>query len=407
MENVKKRYLEAHEDGYLPGFALMASSQDGDTVIFSGGKQSLNPNSANPFTENTICALASMTKLLTAVVVLQCIEHGLLNLDANVNVILPEVGKYDIITGWDDETNQGIFQSITTPITLRMLLTHTSGHAYDWFRPALKNWRASRGEQPWLGATVEQKATIPLVFAPGTQFAYGVGVDWAGKMVERVTGQTLEVFMKERIWEPLGMRDVTFWPKERGEFEGRMAGMNRLGENGEGRAEEVPGFDIGGGATDCLGGGGAFASTKAYFTFLQAVLRRDEKILKKTSWQELFRPQLSPELKAFFNEYLHADPLRAQYLAMGIPASITKTWCFAGMICEDAQEGRFSAGTVFWGGMPSMAWWIDGAVGTCGLATCQVMPPMCPKIMALHEKFQRAVFGGVGIAKSTDALQAQ
>lgn len=277
-----------------------------------------------------------------------------------------------------------------------MLLTHTSGHAYDWFRPQLRNWRASRNEIPWMGETVEQKATIPLVFEPGKEFAYGVGVDWAGKMVERVAGMTLEVYMQENIWGPLGIKDITFYPKKRVDMEGRFASMNSLGEDGGGPATDEPSFDVLGGATDCLGGGGAFASTEAYFTFVQAILCRDLKLLSLPSFDELFKPQLSPELKLFFNEYLHSDTIRAQYLAMSIPPDIKKTWCFAGMICEDGQEGRFSPGTVFWGGMPSIVWWIDNQKGSCGVAACQVLPPMSPKIMQLHEQFQKDVFTRIG-----------
>jgi CubicO group peptidase (beta-lactamase class C family) len=251
-----------------------------------------------------------------------------------------------------------------------------------------------------MGETVEQKATLPLVFEPGKEFAYGVGVDWAGKMVERVTGKVLEEYMKEKIWGPLGIKDITFYPKQRADMEGRIAGMSNLGESGECPATDDPEFDVLGGATDCLGGGGAFASTEAYFTFLRAILRHDQKLLSSASFDELLKPQLSQELKVFFNDYLHSDPLRAQYLGMGISSEVKKTWCFAGMMCEDGQIDRFSRGTIFWGGVPSMAWWIDSEKGICGVAACQVLPPMSPKIMQLHEQFQKRVFnkfGGTGL----------
>lgn len=276
-----------------------------------------------------------------------------------------------------------------------MLITHTSGYTYDWFHPRLQKWRAGRDEIPWMGATVEHKATIPLVFEPGKEFAYGVGMDWAGNMVERVTGKTLESYMPEKIWGPLGIKDITFFPKQRPDMKERMAGMNNLGDR-QGPATHDSEFDVLGGATDCLGGGGGFASAEAYFVFLQAILRRDPKLLRPSSFEELFKPQLSPEVRAYLNEYLYSEPLRAQYLGMGISAKIEKTWCFAGMICEHGQEGRFSPGTIFWGGVPSMAWWIDKERGTCGVAACQVLPPMSPKIMQLHEQFQKEVFKKVG-----------
>lgn len=237
-----------------------------------------------------------------------------------------------------------------------MLLSHTNGHEYDWFNPLLMKWRASRGEEPWVGPTVEQKSTLPLIFEPGTSFRYGAGSDWAGKLVEKVTGKTLDAYMSEKIWEPLGIKDITFYPKKRPDMEDRMATISTLNEQGEGPAADAPDFDILFGGTDCLGGGGAFASSKDYFTFLQAVLRRDSMLLDDASWTELFKPQLNEQCKKAFNEYITSSPLHKQYLGMCIPTDIEKTWSFAGMICEKGQEGRMSDRTIFWGGVPSMAW---------------------------------------------------
>lgn len=85
----------------------------------SNGKQSLAPESERPFQLDTICAIASMTKLMTVVAVMQCVEKGVLDLDKSVADVLPEVGKFGIITDFNDETNEASFKPNTTPITLR------------------------------------------------------------------------------------------------------------------------------------------------------------------------------------------------------------------------------------------------------------------------------------------------
>jgi CubicO group peptidase (beta-lactamase class C family) len=273
-----------------------------------------------------------------------------------------------------------------------MLLAHTNGQEYDWMNPTLMKWRASRGETPWSGPTVEDKSTVPLLYEPGTSWKYGHGSDWAGKVIEKVSGKILEDFMKTKIWEPLKINDLTFFPKQRSDMENRMATLSTLNEKGEGPATDSSAFDITFGATDCLGGGGAFGSADAYFTFLQAVLQRDSRLLKEESWTELFRPQLDERCKREMNDYLKSSPLHIQYLGMSLPTEIPKQWSLAGMVCEKGLEGRMSDGTICWGGVPSMTWYLDNNTGICGVAFCQVIPPMSPSILSLHEKFQRAMY---------------
>jgi CubicO group peptidase (beta-lactamase class C family) len=274
----------------------------------------------------------------------------------------------------------------------RMLLSHTNGHEYDWLNPDLTKWRTSRGETPSCGLTVEEKHTLPLLYEPGTSFKYGPGSDWAGKVLEKVSEKTLDALMREIIWDPLGINDITFYPKETPNMKDRMANISTLNEQGEGPAVDAGGFDVFISATDCLGGVGAFASAEAFFTFLQSVLKRDPRLLKEKSWTELFRPQLDERCKKELNDYLTSSPFHAQLLAMRLPTEMEKQWSFAGLVAEQSQKGRMNAGTLLWGGVPSMTWYLDFEAGVCGVAFCQVIPPMSPSIMKLHEEFQRAVY---------------
>lgn len=286
-----------------------------------------------------------MTKLMTSIAVLQCVEDGLLDLDADVKPYLPQIGNHGIITSFNEATNSADLTPLSESqrkITPRMLLSHTSGHEYDWFNPLLAQWGASRGEQPWTGPTVEDKSVLPLVFAPGEGFAYGAGHDWAGKLVEVVNGgeKTLEDFMRERIWRPLGIpdQDVGFLPAKSEELKKRMATLSSLDEAGNGPAFDLPGFDLLFGGEECLGGGGGYCTAEGYYTFLSAVLRQDGRLLRREeSWEELFKPQLDEKLEGKLNEYLALSEMHENFLGFRIPRGVRKNWSFAGLVVVDGH----------------------------------------------------------------------
>ncbi|KAI1389324.1 beta-lactamase/transpeptidase-like protein [Hypoxylon trugodes] len=390
-EKIDKIYEDAIAAGLLPGASVFAGDKDGNILYSkSFGKASLKEGKNEPFTESTIASIASMTKIMTSVAALQCVEDGTLGLDKDLKPLLPDIGKQGVVTGFDDEKNDVILEPVSTPYTLRLLLTHTSGYEYDWFNPHLTKWRASRGEALWFGKTVEEKAALP-VFQPGTGFAYGTGYEWTGRAIERASGSTLEDFMRERIWKPLGIEnDTSFWPKTKEGMKDRIADAGTL-ENGP-PVVHTDNFDTLVGSKDCLGGAGVNTTAKAYYTFLSAVLRRDARLLKPSSYDELFRPQLDERCEQALNDYIALSPIHTNYLGMQVPPSVRKTWSFAGMLAKEPQEGRLVAGTALWGGFPSCAWFIDNETGICGTAICQVIPAMHPDIMALHERFHKAVF---------------
>ncbi|KAK2599087.1 hypothetical protein QQS21_005428 [Conoideocrella luteorostrata] len=294
----------------------------------------------------TVGAIASITKLMTAVAVMQCVEQRKLNLDDDVRHEFHIMGKYSIIEDSDEEHAGITFKSVQTPITLRMLLTHTSGHEYDWFSALLLEGRAKRNGLPWSGSTVEDKSTLPLLFAPGTGFAYGAGNDWAGKL--------LDEYMRTHIWTSLGIdNEVTFHPKTKQGMEGRMADLTTLNAHFEPPAVDEPNFDSLFSSHDCFGGGGAYATAQAFYTSLSAVFRRDARLLTPMSYTELFRPQLDEHTEKAMCDYINSTPEYTRYLGLGVPASIRKNCCFAGMVCIDGQDIVFEKGTAMCGGFPS------------------------------------------------------
>ena len=135
----------------------------------------------------------------------------------------------------------------------------------------------------------------------------------------------------------------------------RIADMS-MSNPTSGKAIDAPDFDVNGGVTDCLGGGGKFASAEAYMTLLQAVLREDPNLLKPQSFRELFKPQLNEECSAALHNLLLLDPQMNEYLGMNLPTSGRKNWSFGGLVSLGEYPDWMRKDTVLWGGVPNIIW---------------------------------------------------
>jgi CubicO group peptidase (beta-lactamase class C family) len=183
-----------------------------------------SPN-ANPLQLNTVMWVASCTKLMTSICCLQLVSRGKLTLDDPVYSHIPELEHFKILESFDKEEKPVEVQH-TKPITLRTLLTHTSGLTYDSLHPLLFAWLAYHGRAPGTGANLLQRYGAPLTFEPRQSWMYGPGIDYAGLLIERVTGLSLEEYMRQNLWEPLGIKDMTFRLSSRPDMRERMADIS-------------------------------------------------------------------------------------------------------------------------------------------------------------------------------------
>jgi CubicO group peptidase (beta-lactamase class C family) len=169
------------------------------------GQSSTGPDSKT-LKRDAVFKVASITKVITSIAVLQCIERGLIGLDDPVGEVLPELKDPEIISFKDPETKTLDFIKAKNLITPRHLLTNTSGLTYDAMDPRLQAWRASRGEGLlFMQAEIPKAFGTPLIFEPGESWAYGPSLDWAGLMVRRLNGNiTFEQYLIDNMWRPLG-----------------------------------------------------------------------------------------------------------------------------------------------------------------------------------------------------------
>src|SRR6266487_1906881 len=195
--------------------------------------------------------------------------------------------------------------------------------------------------------------TYPLVFEPGEGWAYGAGLDWAGKAVERLNGNIgLGEYMKIHIWEPLGMNSTTFRLSENESMRERLAKLTARLPSGALTAAEAPFWPEADVPDDC-GGSGLFSCASDYIKVLASILKNDGKVLKPESVSKMFEPQL-PDPK-YIEENLEVPEWQPGF-TLGSPVGKKWNHGLGGMLAMEDQPGQLSSGTIFWGGLPNLAW---------------------------------------------------
>jgi CubicO group peptidase (beta-lactamase class C family) len=233
---------------------------------------------------NTTFKLASAGKLLTQIAVLQCVERGLIGLDEPVDEFLPELKDLEIIsknTGPDSDTNPFLFSTPEKKITLRHLLTHSSGLAYDTLNPLLRAWRASRNESTKANTPVtDPEYQTPLLFEPGEGWTYGSSIEYVGILVKRLTSMPGQEFIKTNILEPLNMTNTTFDTTKDPEIAERM--LQTVSRQPDGSLKPATAPFV-----------GTISSVRDYLKFLSSLISPEPILLTKDSISLLFSPQLT------------------------------------------------------------------------------------------------------------------
>jgi len=194
----------------IPGVVAMAVGEDG--VFYEGafGLRALPDGAA--MTMDTVFRIASMTKAITSVAALQLVEQGKLALDDPVPAIDPALAKPQVLVLFD-RAGRPILRPARRAITLRHLLTHTAGFSYEiWNRNMLQFNGVSK--LPPMSSGRRAALRVPLMFDPGDRWEYGINIDWVGRLVEEVSGEHLDVYMRDHIFAPLGMDDTGFRPND-------------------------------------------------------------------------------------------------------------------------------------------------------------------------------------------------
>lgn len=354
------------------------------------GHLSLDDN-AEPVQLDSIFQYSSSTKIVTAVAALQCVERGLIGLDGSTADHLPELSDQQLIY-LENQTGQEprvAFKPRSNPITLRHLLTHTSGLGMEHMDPRLQAWRQSRGEmmQAFSGNAIDS-FSIPLLYEPGEGWSYGASFEAVGVLVSRLSGVSLEEYMQKNIFAPLGLRSSTFMPEDVPSLHQRLVQcVTRTPEGGlipwEHATDKNP--------TVPQGGGGLFTTAVDHHAILADLVSHQPKLLKPATIELLFSPQLTPG-SAAMADFEASRPLLNSMLGSLI-ADVKIKYCFGGvLIAQDSPGLGKTTGTVTWAGGLGSFWMLNREHKLAASFAAQIFPIMDSKCLELIAAFVQEVW---------------
>ncbi|KIW05203.1 uncharacterized protein PV09_03747 [Verruconis gallopava] len=374
------------DSNIVPGCVLAAVNSSGDYFYHkAAGDSGVKPD-AKPLDIEATFWIASCTKLLTSICALQQVEQGKVDLDEDITRIVPEMKDLPIITADESAPNGFTLRPRHNKITLRQLLSHTSGVGYDFLSPLIQAWREKNGPPPAerAGKVLLQYLT-PLLFEPGEGWAYGSGIDFAGIMVERLNGgQRLGEYMAEKIFKPLGMNSTCFHIDRAPEIRARLMSSSRREADGTLSHSDSNGWpehmD-----EDC-GGGGLWSSVTDYMKVLADLISPQPTLLKiDTINNILAAPQIPPGNKGLA---MLADA-RGGAVAANAAASADAppiNYGCGGMVIT-ADSDILPAGTLTWGGLPNLKWFLNREKGVAAMYATQILPHGDEMSIGLSNKF--------------------
>ncbi len=374
--------------GAAPGASAIVVNREG--VVWEGAAGERVAGSGVQMTSDTVGAIFSMTKAVTGAAAMQLVEQRKLDLDAPAGNVCPWLHEAQVLDGFD-EAGKPRMRAPESPITLRHLLTHTSGFTYEIWNANEVRWRETTGV-PSLFTRENRALQAPLAFDPGTQWEYGIGIEWAGKMVEAVSGMTLGEYFAAHLTGPLGMKDTAF--SYSASMSERAAGMHARTPDGslvpiDLPAAENPEFE--------LGGGGLHGTVGDYGRFIRMILNDGEldgtRVLKPETLQMMSQNQIgSLRVKAlatvapqFSNnvEFFPGEP---------------KSWGLTFQINETPAGTGRPAGTLMWAGLANSFYWIDRQNGVGGAYLSQILPFGDERSLSLFSDIERATYASQGQA---------
>jgi CubicO group peptidase (beta-lactamase class C family) len=365
----------AVEDGVVPGVVAIALHRDG--VIYHGAFGKARAGADTPMGIDSIVRIASMTKAITSVAALQLVERGLLTLDEPASVILPELDELSVLT------EGGALRPAQGRVTLRHLLTHTSGFAYPFTSPALSRHLAASGV---VGPVVGLET--PLLFDPGQRWHYGVSTDWVGRLVEAASGQSLDAYLREHLLGPLGMTDTGF---SVGAADGSRLAAIHVREP-DGSLTEQP-LVVPEPPAVFSGGGGLTSTAKDYARFLRLMLCGGELDGVRLLGDESMNGLLTDQIDGAAGSWESSSPGFSNDVDLTDDGTAGHSLGF--LVSRRALPSRRSAGSLSWAGIFNSYYWIDPTRGIAGATFVQVLPFFDPLSVRLFESFERAVYHSV------------
>ena len=330
-----------------------------------------------------------MTKALTATAVMQLVEQGKLQLDEPISKVLPDLAAPQVFEGFDDKGEPRL-RPAKRPITLRQLLTHTAGFTYDFWDADTAKY-VKYANLPGITTCKNAALRTPLAFDPGERWEYGINLDYAGKAVEAVSGQNLAVYLREHLFQPLGMKDTDFviGPDQKN----RLVSVHARGADGglapiEFGIPQEPEF--------FMGGGGLYGTGRDYLAFLQMLMHGGEfngaRILRPETVAQMSKNNIG-DINISRVVLKTTAPTATPDVDMGqlFPGQDVK-WGLSFLINPQQGPAGRSGGSLTWAGLANTYFWVDPSKRVAGVILTQILPFADARVFNLYAAFESGVY---------------
>ena len=356
-----------HRHGGAPGVVAMATDRSGNFYEGAAGFRELGQD--RPMAKDDVFAIFSTTKAVTGVCILQLVEEGKIALTDLASRYVPEIAELQVLDGFD-AGGQPRTRAPKRQITVNDLMLHASGLCYEFFSADDLKYRTAKGIPTIVSSSFDAIRTV-LLHDPGERWTYGANIDWLGRIVEQQRGKRLGEVMKERIFEPLGMRDIGFTMSD----SMRARRVTIHDRAADGKLTPLPDLVLPQPPAMDMGGHGLYASVGEYMKFIRMVLNDgagpNGRVLK-------------PETVALMAQ----DGLSAMGLSVGgwktsIPSlsndgeffpGTEKGWAYTFMTNRERAPSGRPAGSLMWAGLANSYYWIDRQSGIGGYWATQILP---------------------------------
>jgi methyl acetate hydrolase len=368
-------FADAVARGDVPG--VVALVVDRDKVLYheAFGKQNVAKNV--PMARDTIFRIASMTKAVTSVGVMQLVEQGKVGLDDDVSKFLPRLKSPKVFTFTEHHHGNYETRPAKRPITIRQLLTHTSGIGYSWSDPQLNL------AQKITGATNDSE--LPLVHEPGEKWTYGASTRVLGEVIEKISGQRIDAYLETHIFAPLGMRDTSYTvPPDK---YSRVVTVHQKANNATTETQNPTPIPA-----TIRGDGGLFSTASDYSRFVQMILNRGQlggvRILKESTVAEMSRNQTG-NVKVRLQPT--ADALRSKPYPLGAGEDV---WGLGFQIAapKTPNLSMRSPGSLSWAGINNTYYWIDPQKQVGAVILMQMLPFYDEAALRVLNGFEERVY---------------
>jgi methyl acetate hydrolase len=373
----------------VPGVVGMATDQRGNFYEGAAGKRVMD---GDDMTTDSVFALFSTSKAITGTAVLQAVEEGKLDLDAPAKNYAPDIGKLQVIDGFDSAGKPRL-RAPKRDITTRMLMLHTAGFGYDFFSETYYRLAQEHG-QPSVVTASKASLMTPLLFDPGESWEYGSSIDWCGQVVEGVRGKRLGEIFQERIFAPLGMNDTGFTLSA--SMRSRLTDVHARGADGSLTPMH---FELTQEPEVQMGGHGLYATVGDYMRFIRCWLNdgtgENARVLKAATVRMAVKNGLGDRKIKMLPGIDRSLSNDAEFFP-----GLSKSWALTFMVNDTAAPTGRPAGAIGWAGLGNLFYWIDRQNYIGGFWATQILPFADPVSFTGYIDFETAVYKNLTAQKA-------